>query len=96
MPVFAPVENPSEIKYRQSARQPKLFEALQAIVDEAIANGDVSPNWYSGNGETASTIRNAAKKHGFTANFGEIDGALVFRLNGRFTPRGPNKKTANK
>lgn len=88
-PTFSKVTDASNVEYRSFARQPVLFDALSPIIKEAKSNGDVSPDWYSGNGNTMSAIRNAIKRHGYRANFGKLNDELVFKVNGVFVPRGP-------
>lgn len=92
IPEFKPVSNAADVQYRSFERQPVLFEALKPIVEEAIANGGESPSWYSGNGNTMSSIRNAIKRHGYKTNFGTLNDELVFKVNGVFIPRGPREK----
>lgn len=89
---FKKVDNPQEVKYRSFDRQPVLYEALKSVIDEAIANGGVSPDWYAGNGNTMSSIRNAIKRYGYKTNFGTLNDELVFKVNGEFVPRGPRVK----
>lgn len=93
-PIFTPVGNPEEVVYRNSAKGPYLLEAIQPIVDEAMAN-DLVSNWYSMNGESKTAIRSAAKRHNLSVNFGTLNGQPVFKINGEYQTRErkPKSKT---